>query len=192
MELVSGAGDHDEEEEIDHRANGDFVLADADGFDENDIEACGLTEEHGFAAFAADSAKRAAGGRWADVGIRLADEVLHAGFIAENAAAGDAAAGVHGKHGDAVAHGAELATERFDERAFAGTGHTGDADPDGVSGHGQQACEKFLGHGFVGRVVAFHQGDGAREDAGVSGEDAMVVVIDGEFAAFGGLAVAHG
>ncbi len=141
MEFVARASDHDEQEEIDHRADGDFVLADADGFHEDDIETSGFAEQHRFAAFAADAAKRSAGWGGTDVGVWLAHEVLHAGLIAEDAAAGDAAAGVHGEHGDAFSLMAKQAAERLDERAFAGSRDAGDADTDGVSGFRQQAGE---------------------------------------------------
>ena len=191
LELVSGTGDHDEQEKIDHGSNGDFVLSHADGFHEDDIITGGLAEQHGLAALAADTAERAAGGRGADVGVRLADEVLHAGFIAEDAAAGDAAAGVHGEHGDAFPTLTKLAAERLDERAFPGSGDAGDADADGVSGVRQQAGEEFLGEGLVRGVVAFHQGDGAREDADVAGEHALLILVERELGAFRGFAF-HG
>ena len=42
LQLVTGAGQHQREEEVGHVGDRGFRLADADGFNQHDIEACGL------------------------------------------------------------------------------------------------------------------------------------------------------
>ena len=122
----------------------------------------------------------------------MAHEIFHAGFVAEDAATGDAAGGVDGKHGEAVALVAEPAAEVFDEGTLAGAGHAGDAHTQRATGVGQQAGEELLGQRLMGRVVAFHQGDGPRKNAYIGRQHAMSVLVKAEIAASGGLMPSRG
>jgi hypothetical protein len=80
-----------------------------------------------------------------------------------------------------------LAAERLDERAFSRSGDAGDTDTDRVARFREDPGKEFLGERFVCRVVAFHQSNGARENADVGGEHALLVVVERELAAFGRL-----
>lgn len=103
LQFVSGAGKHDEEEEIDHVVDGGLGLADADGFNEDVLVAGRLAEEHGLASALGNAAQRAARWRGSDEGHGAGGESGHAGLVTEDAAAGELAAGIDGQNGDALA-----------------------------------------------------------------------------------------
>ena len=71
LEFVSGAGDHQQQEEVGHGADCGFALADADGFDDDVAVAGGLAQQHGFAGAAGDAAEVAARRGRADEGLFL-------------------------------------------------------------------------------------------------------------------------
>ena len=71
LQFVAGAGQHEQQKEVGHRAHGGFGLTDADGFDEDVAIACGLAQQDGLAGAAGDAAEMAARGRWADEGAFL-------------------------------------------------------------------------------------------------------------------------
>ena len=59
LQLVAGARQHQREEEIGHVGDRGLGLADADGLDQDDIEARGLAQEHRLARLGGDAAERA-------------------------------------------------------------------------------------------------------------------------------------
>ena len=61
LQFVTGSGQHEHEEEIDHGRHGGFRLADADGFDDHHVEAGGLTDEKAFTRHAGHTAQGATG-----------------------------------------------------------------------------------------------------------------------------------
>ena len=87
LQLVSGPGDQQKQEEIHHRANGDLTLSDADGLHEDHVVSCRLTEQHRLARLACNTTEIASGRRRADETVRLAGEPFHARLVAQNAAA---------------------------------------------------------------------------------------------------------
>lgn len=195
LQFVALAGGGESDERVGHVGDIGFALADADGFDENDVVAGGFAHEHALAGFAGDAAEGAGAGRGADVRVRVGGEVGHAGFVAEDAAAGDAARGVDGEDGDAVAGTNQLRAERFDEGAFARAGGAADADADRTAGVGHEAGEELFGQELMLRVARFDQRERAGEDGEVAGADAGEVFVDGEVATEGtrfGVVVCHG
>ena len=62
LQFVAGTGEHQQQEEIDHRLDDGFGLSHADGFDDDDVEAGGLAQHDGFAGLAGHAAERKAGG----------------------------------------------------------------------------------------------------------------------------------
>lgn len=131
LQFVSGSGDLDEDKDIHHGAHGDFGLTNAHRFDEDGIIAGGFAEDDGFAGFACHSAQDAGTGGRPDEGLGMAAELFHPCFISQNAAAGDAAAGVYCQHRHLFALFDEQAAKAFDEGAFACAGYSGDADAHG-------------------------------------------------------------
>ena len=103
LKFVAGAGKLNEQEKVNHRVNGGFALAYADGFDENIIVARGLAEHYGFARFAGDATEAASRGRGADKGSGVGRQFLQSGLVAENGAVGAFARGVNGQHGEFAA-----------------------------------------------------------------------------------------
>ena len=62
---------YEEHEKVDHIADNDFTLSDADGFNQNDIKAVCFTKEHRFFCFPVHTAKLSLGRRGADKGARV-------------------------------------------------------------------------------------------------------------------------
>lgn len=59
LELVACACEHEGQEGVGELGDGELGLADADGLDEDDIEASGLADEHGLAGAGGDAAEGA-------------------------------------------------------------------------------------------------------------------------------------
>lgn len=89
LEIVSGAGDEQEHENVHHGAHRSFRLADPHGFNENNVKARGFACNHGFTRFPGYASQRAAGGGRADEGVFFSGEFLHACFVSHNGTAGD-------------------------------------------------------------------------------------------------------
>ncbi len=185
LQLVAAAGDEHHQEEVDHRADGDLVLARADRLDNDHIEPGRLADEHRLAGLAGHAAEHAARGRGANEGVGFAAEALHARFVAEDAAAREAAGGVDGQHRHLVTALDEAHAEGLDEGALARAGHAGDAEADGAAGMGQQAAQYVLGLLEVGRGVALDEGDGAGQHGAVAAHHAGDVLIGGQRTAGG-------
>ena len=115
LEFVAGAGDHEQQKKIDHAVNQRLRLAHAHGFDEHGMKARSLAEDHGFAGATGNAAERAARGRRAYERHFAVGEPLHAGFVAEDAAARAFAAGIDGEHRDAVPLADQVISQRLDE-----------------------------------------------------------------------------
>ena len=79
-----------------------FRLTHANRLNEHHIEACGLTQQHGFSRFECHAAQRSARWRGANEGVGVARQELHAGFIAqmEPPAMGER---IDGQHSDFMA-----------------------------------------------------------------------------------------
>ncbi len=69
LQLVAGAGEHEEQEEVDHLGDRGLRLADADGLDQHHVEARRLADQDRLAGLAGDAAQRAAGGGGPDEGV---------------------------------------------------------------------------------------------------------------------------
>ena len=84
LELVAGAGELEDEEEVDHVGHGDLGLTDPDGLDENHVEAGGLADDDRLAGLARHAAERAARRRGPDEGVGASRQLLHSGLVAED------------------------------------------------------------------------------------------------------------
>ena len=125
-------------EDVHHGTDGGFRLADADGFNEDDVKARGFARDHGFTRFSGYAAQGAAGGGRADEGVFLPGEFFHAGFVPHDGTAGNGRGRVNGQHGHLEAFFAQVGAEGFNEGGFARAGNARDADADGIARMGQE------------------------------------------------------
>ena len=102
LDVVAEAGDEDDENAIGETDDIDFVLADADGFDEDLALACGVEEKRNFSGGTSQAAEESARGHGADENAGVAGVALHANAIAENSAAGVGAGGIDGDDADGL------------------------------------------------------------------------------------------
>ena len=105
LDLVAQPGHRDHRHRVDGAHHVDLVLADADGLDQDRVEAGGVEQVDGVARGRRQAAHRAAGRHRADEDVAVGGEVLHAHAIAEQRAAGERAGGIDGDdaHGSARA-----------------------------------------------------------------------------------------
>ena len=164
LDVVTHAGDEDDESDVGEAGDLDFILADADGFDEEHVFAAGFEDESDVRGGKGESAERAAGGHGAGVEAGVAGMLAQADAVAEKGAAGEGARWVDGDKANGLVGMAEVLSEAVDEGALAGAGRAGDADAEGVAGMRETGGKQ--GGGF-GRVI-FDEGDGAGEGAGVA------------------------
>ena len=169
LDIVAHAGDEDDEGDVGEAGDLDFILADADGFDEENIFAAGFEDESDVGGGEGESAERAAGGHGAGVEAGVTVAILETNAIAEDGAAGEGAGGVDGDDADGFAGIAKSAGEAVDEGALAGAGRAGDADAEGAAGVRETGGEQGGGFG----CVVFDEGDGAGEGAGVAVAEAV-------------------
>ena len=173
LEFVTGAGDHEQEKKIDHAVNQRLRLAHAHGFNEDGVKARGLAEDHGLARATGNAAERAARGRRAYERHLAVGKPLHAGFVAEDAAAGALAAGIDGEDRDAVPLADQVIPQRLNERALARSGDAGDADANGVARARQTGVDDLLSQFGVFAARAFDQRNGAGQRDAVAAKDAF-------------------
>lgn len=173
LEVVSRPSDEQEHEDVHHGAHRGFRLADADGFNEDDVKARGLARDHGFTRFPGYAAQGTAGGGRADEGVFLPGEFLHAGFVSHDGASGDGRGRVNGEHGHLEAFFAQVRAEGLDEGGFARARNARDADADGFARMGEQLGDELPGSFLVFGGVAFYQGDGPPQQGAVSGQDSL-------------------
>jgi hypothetical protein len=134
LDIVPHAGDEDDECDVGETGDLDFILADADGFDEEDVLAAGFEDEGDIGGGEGESAEWAAGGHAAGVEPWVAGMFAEADAVTEKGAPGEGARWVDGDQANGLAGMAEVLGEAVDECAFAGTGRAGDADAEGAAG----------------------------------------------------------
>ncbi len=99
LQLVARARQHQQQEEIRHRADRGFTLPYADRLHQDVAVPGGLAQQDGFAGAARHAAEVALRRRGTNEGALVHGEPLHAGLIAENAAAGNRARRIDAEHG---------------------------------------------------------------------------------------------
>ena len=177
LQLVAGARDLQQHEEVDHRVDGRFGLPDADRLDEDDVETGGFAQHDRLTGLAGHASERSGRGRGPDEDVRVVADALHAGLVAEDRAAAALRRGVDGQHGQAVAQRGDHVPDGLDEGRLAGSGDSCDADADGFSGVGQTAFDDLLRLGVVGRIGGFDERDGLRKDGDLTGEDSLDIFV---------------
>ena len=165
LQIVARVGQLQQHEHIGHARNGGFGLADAHGFNQHHVIACGLAHQHGLARFLGHAAQRAAAGAGADVSVRQAREALHARFVAQNGAARHARRRIHRQHRHAMALFNQEHAQRLDESAFAHARHTADAQAQRPPRVRQQGREQLITLRAVIGAGGLKQGDGLGDGA---------------------------
>ena len=174
LELVAAAGNLYEEEEVDHGVYGGLALSDADSFDKYVVEAGSLAQYDGLAGAAGDTTEATCRRAGANEGIGVNGEFLHAGFIAEDGAAGDFAGGVDGEDCEArLGVTEDVEPEDVDRGALAGAGDAGDAYATGATRVGEALLDYFLGASVVLGRCRLHEGDGASQCGDIPLENAL-------------------
>ncbi len=147
----------------------DFVLADADGFDEDDVIAHGVKYQAGVMGGAGQAACLASRTERADEDAGVERVAAHADAVAKDRAAGEGAGWIDGDDGDALAALAPFGDEGVGEGGFACAGRAGDADQLGAAGvrvDGRQ-------HLCHARVAVVQPADGSCPRRDFSGEEAV-------------------
>jgi len=87
-------------------------------------------------------------------------ELFHAGFVTQNAAAGDAAAGIDSQDGYLASLLQKQRAKAFYKGALPRSRNACDADPDRVSGARQDSADELLPRFEMSAGIAFYQRDG--------------------------------
>lgn len=164
LHVVAHAGDQDDDGDVGEARDLDFVLANADGFEKEDVFAAGFDQQSDVGGGGGETAERAARGHGARVEAWVAEALLKADAVAEDGAAGEGAGGIDGDDADGSGRRAVVGGEPVDERAFAGSGSAGDADAQAAAGMREAGGEHG---GRFGRAV-FDERNGAGERAGIA------------------------
>ena len=110
----------------------------------------------------------------------MARELLHAGFVAEDAAPADAAAGIDRQYRHPVPQLQQVHSQCFDQGALTRPRHPGDADADGAAAMGEHRAEHLLGLDDMGFGIAFDQGDRPPEHGPVAIQDTGDICLAAE------------
>ena len=141
-----------------------FVLADANGFDHDQVASAGVEHGGDIGGGAGQSAERAARGHAADVDARIGVMRLHANAVAENRSSAERAGGIDRHNADGLALLAILARDLIDQRALAGPGRAGQAEQHGIAAVREKRLQQF---GRFRRAV-FDDRDGTCQRAGIA------------------------
>src|SRR5206468_4911299 len=83
LDIVAHAGDEDHDGDVGQANDVDFILADADGFDQDEVASGGVQKCGDVGGGAGQPTEGAARGHAADVNARVGKVVLHADAVAE-------------------------------------------------------------------------------------------------------------
>src|SRR5579859_3641741 len=169
LDVVAETGNEDDDDTIGEANDINFVLTNADGFDEDLFFTGGVEDECDFGRGARKSAEKTARGHRADKDAVVAGVALHADAIAENGATGVGACGIDRDHADGLLRFAVVSGEAIDKSALACAGSAGDAGKIRCAGMREKILQERFG---IGRVV-FDGGDGPRDGADFAGADLL-------------------
>ena len=112
-------GNQDDDRDVGGADDVDLVLADADGFDHDDVLAGCIEHERDIAGGAGEPAEVTTRGHAADEHALVAEVRAHPHAIAEDGAAGEGTRRIDGDDADRLSPLAELGRHPIDERALA-------------------------------------------------------------------------
>ncbi len=178
LQLIAGAGQHEDAEHVHHVGHHGLGLADAHGFHQHHVVPGGFADQHRFPGHAGDPAQRGAGGRWSHERLRVDRQACHACLVTQDRSAGARTGGIDRQHGDPVAGGGQVDSQLVDKRALTHARHAGDADSMRPAGVGHQPGQYLACHRAVFGTAAFDQGDRAAEYRPVARPGALYVALD--------------
>ena len=173
LQLVAGACQLYQQEEVDHRMHSGLTLSHSNGLHKDVVEAGGLTKHDGFASLACHAAERACRRAGADEGFGMNRQFLHAGLVAEDTAFGALAARVDGENGELAAVFKHMQSELVDRRTLAGTRHSGDADAARVACRRKALFYHFLSQCLMLGHQTLHKRHRSAQHSHVALEDAF-------------------
>ena len=151
------------------RCDFDFVLTDADRFDDDRVVAHRVHHERGVVASTrASAAELAARCHRADEDVGVGGVTLHAHAVAEYCAARERAARIDADHAYLAFAAPELADERIDECRLAGTRRPGDTNQVRAPG----VREEFPEQGAAARLTVLEPADQSRTGRDIASQDA--------------------
>ena len=171
LQLVAGAGQQQQHEHVGHLRDPGLGLSDADGLDDDDVEAGRLAEDQRLATAPGNTTQGLPGRRRSYKGLAASGKLFHARLVAEDGPAADRGRRVHGEHGRAVAGINNMIAECLDEGRFTDAGNTGYSEPDRVAGMRHHALEQGVGTRTVVPPRRFDQRDRPGKRAPVAVDD---------------------
>jgi hypothetical protein len=182
LQLVAGARQGQDQEEVHHLGHHDLGLAHAYRLDDHHVVARGLDQQHGLPGHPADPAHHPARWRGPNEAFRIDGEPRHPGLVAEDRPAAARGGGIDREHGHLVILGCQHAAEAVDQRRLADAGHAGDTDPPGRRvdrvGHRQDRLQERLGRLAMLAPAALDQRDGARQKGAITPPDAVAKALE--------------
>jgi hypothetical protein len=151
--------------DVTHRLLG---LADADSFDQHQLEARRFTQQYGFTRAGRGTAQRTGVRRGAQENALGSRQALHAHGVAQKAAVADRARRIDGQHRHALPCQQGLSAERVHQRALAGTRRSRYRDPMRAATERQQLVQQRFGLLPMVAARALDEADGLREHASIA------------------------
>src|SRR6266853_2269162 len=127
LNVVAETGYQNDDHAIGEADDVNFILANADGFDEDLMLARGVEKQRDFGGGASEAAKKSARSHGANENAGVTGVALHADTIAEDCSAGVGTGGIYGDDTDAFVLLAMLGGDAIDQCAFSRAGCTGDS-----------------------------------------------------------------
>ena len=175
LNVVAETGYENDDHAIGEANDVNFILANADGFDEDLMLACGVEKQRDFGGGASEAPKKSTSGHGANENAGVTSVALHADTIAEDCAAGVGTGGIYGDDTDAFVLLAVLGGDAIDQCAFSRAGCTGDSGEIGGTSLREKNFQQRLGL----RGMIFNSSDSAGDGAGFSGADLLRPFLDG-------------
>ena len=158
LHIVSRARDEDDDRDVGGADDVDLVLADADGFDDDEALAGRIEDKRRVAGRAREPAHVPARRHAANEDLIVFGVRLHAQPIAENGPSGERTGRIHGDHAERFSRLSRFGREAIDQRALPRARRPGHADQVGMSG-----LRKDVAHQAGSRIgLVFDQRDRAR------------------------------
>ncbi len=143
LHIVAHAGDEDHNGDIGHAHYVNFILADANGFNHDEVAAGGVEHSGYVGGCASQSAERAARSHAADVNAGIGKMLLHADAVAQNRSACVRAGGIDSNDADRAVFFAVMPRQLVDQSALAGAGSAGHTQNARVAGVGEKSFQQI-------------------------------------------------
>lgn len=144
LQLITGAGQGQQHERVDHVGHRDLGLAHPDGFDQDHIKTGRLQQHHRFPGGPRHPTQRSRRRGRPDVGVRVHRQPRHPGFITKNRSTRAGRRRVDRQHRHPMPALDQMHAQRLDGSRLAHPRDPGDADAMGVPGVRQQSQQQLL------------------------------------------------